>query len=123
MNALSHVIENQRDDLERIHGPEVLPSHRQVLRAMLRCRRQDSNLMVLEYSDCTSNLKFPSPVATAAARIASTMKATNRWRSNGPNCIRPYISWSPSRCQRSEYAYSEPSKEHPMISRRTSYDL
>lgn len=59
MNLLSQVIENHRDELERLHGPELLPSHRQALRAMARCRRQGSELMVLGCPDCKTSLKIP----------------------------------------------------------------
>jgi len=59
MTVLSLVIENHLDELELLHGPELLPSHRQALRAMVRCRRQGSDLMVLECPDCKTNLKIP----------------------------------------------------------------
>jgi hypothetical protein len=45
MTLLSQVIENHRDELERLHGPELLPSHRQALWAMAQCRRQGNELM------------------------------------------------------------------------------
>jgi hypothetical protein len=59
MNLLSQVIENHRDELERLHGPELLPSHRQALQAMARCRRQGSELMVLGCPDCKTSIKIP----------------------------------------------------------------
>jgi hypothetical protein len=59
MTVLSLVIENHLDELELLHGPELLPSHRQALRAMVRCRRQGSDLMVLECPDCKTNLRIP----------------------------------------------------------------
>ena len=51
MMLLSLVIENHLAELERLHGADLLPSHRQALRAMARCRRQGSDLMVLECPD------------------------------------------------------------------------
>ena len=59
MNLLSQVFENHRDELERLRGLELLPSHRQALQAMARCRRQGSELMVLECPDCKTSLKIP----------------------------------------------------------------
>jgi hypothetical protein len=59
IQQLSLVIENHLAELERLHGAELLPSHRQVLRAMTRCRRQGSDLMVLECPDCKSIVKIP----------------------------------------------------------------
>lgn len=59
MTVLSLVIENHLAELERLHGAELLPSHRQALRAMARCRRQGSDLMVLECPDCKSIVKIP----------------------------------------------------------------
>ena len=82
MTVLSLVIENHLAELERLHGAELLPSHRQALRAMARCRRQGSDLLVLECPGCKS-----------------IMKASNGWRNNRPNCCLLTISWSPSRCQ------------------------
>jgi hypothetical protein len=59
MTVLSLVIENHLAELERLHGAELLPSHRQALRAMARCRRQGSDLLVLECPDCKSIVKIP----------------------------------------------------------------
>lgn len=59
MTVLSLVIENHLDELELLPGPELLPSHRQALRAMVRCPRQGSDLMVLECPDCKTNLNIP----------------------------------------------------------------
>ena len=95
---LSLVIENHLAELERLHGADLLPSHRQALRAMARCRRQGSDLMVLECPDCKETVKIPILVGIAAVRIASTMKASNGWRNNKPNYYPLSISWSPSQC-------------------------
>ena len=59
MTVLSLVIENHLAELERLHGTELLPSHRQALRAMAHCCRQGSELLVLECPDCKSILKIP----------------------------------------------------------------
>lgn len=59
MILLSTVIENHRAELERLHGADLLPSHRQALQAMVRCRRQGSDLMVLECPDCKATVKIP----------------------------------------------------------------
>jgi hypothetical protein len=59
MMLLSLVIENHLAELERLHGSDLLPSHRQALRAMARCRRQGSDLMVLECPDCKETVKIP----------------------------------------------------------------
>ena len=56
---LSLVIENHLTELERLHGADLLPSHRQALRVMARCRRQGSDLMVLECPDCKETVKIP----------------------------------------------------------------
>jgi hypothetical protein len=42
MITLSHLVERYQPELERLHGQQLLPSHRQALRAMRRCRRQAS---------------------------------------------------------------------------------
>lgn len=59
MVLLSSVVERHQDALERAHGHQLLPSHRQALQAMRRCRRQGSDLMVLQCSDCLSSVKVP----------------------------------------------------------------
>jgi hypothetical protein len=59
MMVLSLVIENHLAELERLRGSDLLPSHRQALRAMARCRRQGSDLMVLECPDCKETVKIP----------------------------------------------------------------
>jgi hypothetical protein len=39
MILLSQLVERYRDDVEKNHNQEQLPSHRQALHAMARCRR------------------------------------------------------------------------------------
>lgn len=59
MIALSHLVERYQGDLELRHGHQLLPSHRHALQAMRRCRRQGSDLMVLECHDCRHTVKVP----------------------------------------------------------------
>lgn len=59
MVLLSKVVERHQGELERLHGSQLLPSHRQALQAMRRCRRQGGDLMVLRCSDCKHSLKVP----------------------------------------------------------------
>ena len=59
MVLLSEVVERHQGELERLHGPQLLPSHRQALQAMRRCRRQGGDLMVLHCSSCSHRLKVP----------------------------------------------------------------
>lgn len=59
MVLLSQVVERHQGELERLHGAQLLPSHRQALQAMRRCRRQGSDLMVLQCGDCHHSLKVP----------------------------------------------------------------
>lgn len=59
MILLSQLVERYQDDLERHHGPQLLPSHRQALQAMRRCRQQGSDQMVLHCSDCEHTIKIP----------------------------------------------------------------
>ena len=59
MMLLSPLVERYQGDLERLHGPQLLPSHRQALQAMRRCRRQGSDLMVLQCSNCEHSAKIP----------------------------------------------------------------
>ena len=59
MVLLSEVVDRHQGELERLHGPQLLPSHRQALQAMRRCRRQGGDLMVLHCSSCSHRLKVP----------------------------------------------------------------
>lgn len=59
MVLLSQVVERHQRELERLHGAQLLPSHRQALQAMRRCRRQGGDLMVLHCGDCQHSLKIP----------------------------------------------------------------
>lgn len=59
MMLLSNLVERYQGELERLHGPQLLPSHRQALQAMRRCRRQGSDLMVLQCSNCEHSVKIP----------------------------------------------------------------
>lgn len=52
MVLLSEVVERHQGELERLHGAQLLPSHRQALQAMRCCRRQGGDLMVLQCGDC-----------------------------------------------------------------------
>ena len=59
MVLLSELVERHQGELKRLHGRQLLPSHRQALQAMRRCRRQGGDLMVLRCSDCRQSLKVP----------------------------------------------------------------
>jgi hypothetical protein len=59
MVLLSQVVERHQGELERLHGAQLLPGHRQALQAMRRCRRQGGDLMVLQCGDCQHSLKVP----------------------------------------------------------------
>ena len=59
MVLLSEVVERHQGELERLHGAQLLPSHRQALQAMRCCRRQGGDLMVLQCGDCHHSLKVP----------------------------------------------------------------
>lgn len=59
MILLSQLVERYQGELERRHGHQLLPSHRQALQALRRCRRQGSDLMVLQCSGCQHSLKIP----------------------------------------------------------------
>jgi hypothetical protein len=59
MILLSDVVERHQGELERLHGDQLMPSHRQALQAMRRCRRQGSDLMVLQCGDCRHSIKVP----------------------------------------------------------------
>ena len=59
MITLSHLIERYQPELERLHGEQLLPSHRQALRAMRRCRRQSSEKMLLECQPCGTTMQIP----------------------------------------------------------------
>jgi hypothetical protein len=59
MVLLSEVVDRHQGELERLHGHQLLPSHRQALQAMRRCRRQGGDLMVLHCSSCSHRLKVP----------------------------------------------------------------
>jgi hypothetical protein len=52
MILLFDVVERHQGEIERRHGDQLLPSHRQALQAMRRYRRQGSDLMVLQCSNC-----------------------------------------------------------------------
>ena len=56
MVLLSEVVDRHQGELERLHGHQLLPSHRQALQAMRRCRRQGGDLMVLHCSSCSHRL-------------------------------------------------------------------
>lgn len=59
MILLSPLITRYQGELERTHGHEMLPSHRQALQAMARCRQQGSDQMVLECHSCQHKIKVP----------------------------------------------------------------
>lgn len=59
MILLSQLVERYQGELELRHGHQLLPSHRQALQALRRCRRQGSDLMVLQCSDCEHSLMIP----------------------------------------------------------------
>ena len=59
MILLSSLITRYQAELERAHGHEMLPSHRQALRAMARFRQQGSDLMMVECANCQHTIKVP----------------------------------------------------------------
>ncbi|SBO42012.1 transposase [Cyanobium sp. NIES-981] len=59
MILLSQLVERYQVELERRRGHQLLPSHRQALQALRRCRRQGSDLMVLQCGACEHSLKIP----------------------------------------------------------------
>ena len=59
MVFLSEVVERHQGELERWHGDQLLPSHRQALGALRRCRRQGSDPMILECYNCKRTIKVP----------------------------------------------------------------
>jgi hypothetical protein len=82
MITLSQLVERYQPELERLHGQQLLPSHRQALQAMRRCRRQASEQMLLECKPCGTTMKIPIPAATAAVPIASIMTASSGLKDN-----------------------------------------
>ena len=59
MILLSHLVGRYQGDLERVHGHQLLPSHRLALQAMRRCRQSGSDLMRVKCSDCEHNIRIP----------------------------------------------------------------
>jgi hypothetical protein len=59
MIVLADLVDRYRNELERIHGHELLPSHHQALNCIHRCRNQLSEVMLLECGDCHHTLKLP----------------------------------------------------------------
>ena len=96
MITLSHLVERYQPELERLHGQQLLPSHRQALRAMRLCRRQASEQMLLECKPYGNTRKSPIPAVIAAAPIASIMTASSGLKDNQPNYYQFSISWSHS---------------------------
>lgn len=59
MILLSQLVERYQGDLERLHGAELLPSHRAALQAMARCRKAGSDSMLLTCPNCKGSLQIP----------------------------------------------------------------
>jgi hypothetical protein len=59
MLLLSHLVARYQGELERHHGHQLLPSHRQALQAMGRCRQSGSDVMRLQCSDCEHSIRIP----------------------------------------------------------------
>lgn len=59
MILLSQLVERYQGELERLHGSELLPSHRQALQAMARCRRAGSDSILLTCANCKGSLQIP----------------------------------------------------------------
>ena len=86
MITLSHLIERYQPELERLHGEQLLPSHRQALRAMRRCRRQASEKMLLECQPCGTTMQIPHSCGHRSCPIASIMTASSGLKDKQPNC-------------------------------------
>lgn len=59
MILLADLVDHYRNELERLHGHELLPSHHNALNAIRRCRNQYSAVMLLECTDCHQNVILP----------------------------------------------------------------
>ncbi|MFN9531427.1 MAG: transposase [Cyanobacteriota bacterium] len=59
MILLSQLVERYQGDLERLHGAELLPSHRAALQAMARCRKAGSDAILLTCPNCKGSLQIP----------------------------------------------------------------
>ena len=59
MILLSVLVDRYRNDLERLHGHELLPGHHRALNAMRSCRNQYSPVMLLECKDCHHRINLP----------------------------------------------------------------
>lgn len=59
MILLADLVDHYRNELERLHGHELLPSHHNALNAIRRCRNQCSAVMLLECTDCQQNVILP----------------------------------------------------------------
>ena len=60
MVLLSQVVERHQGELERLHGAQLLPGHRQALQAMRRCRRHVSPLV--------TNMELPTRSSSASTK-------------------------------------------------------
>ena len=52
MILLSDLVDRYRNELEQIHGHELLPGHYQASNCMRRCRHQFSPVVLLKCKDC-----------------------------------------------------------------------
>jgi hypothetical protein len=59
MILVSDLVDRYRNELERIHGHELLPGHHQALNCMRSCRNQYSTVMLLECGDCHHTIQLP----------------------------------------------------------------
>jgi len=93
MITLSQLVECYQPELERLHGQQLLPSHRQALRAMRRCRRQASEQMLLECKPCGTTMKISHSCGHRSCPIASIMTASSGLKYSQPNYYQLSISW------------------------------
>ena len=59
MILLSDLVDRYRNELEQVHGHELLPGHHQALNCMRSCRNQYSPVMLLECKDCHHRINLP----------------------------------------------------------------
>ena len=59
MILLSDLVDRYCNELERLHGHELLPGHHKALNCMRSCRNQYSPVMLLECNDCHHRINLP----------------------------------------------------------------
>jgi hypothetical protein len=59
MILLAQIIDKFSKDLEKLYGKQLLPGHRQALKAMSSCRNDKSPVMVLQCANCKETTTLP----------------------------------------------------------------